>query len=115
MSDRDSSVQDNVLYSICPTASNLRLASEQLLSTFDLIHCDLWVASFPGSPRAQMKNYFSVLQAMESWAGPGNEANLWPDIVSCPHSSSLFLAFLCQCLSLKTISKELRTRGIACS
>ena len=111
MSDRDSSVQDNVC---AQTASNFRLASEQLLSTFDLIHCDLWVASFPGSPRAQMKNYFSVLQTTESWAGPGNEANLWPDIVPCLHSS-LFLAFLCQCLSSKTSSKELRTRGIACS
>ena len=28
------------------------------------------LASFPGSPRAR----FSVLEATESWAGPGNEA-----------------------------------------
>ena len=38
------------------------------------------VASFPGSPRTRTKNRkergyrFSVLQATESWAGPGNEA-----------------------------------------
>ena len=31
------------------------------------------VASFPGSPR------FSVLQAMESWAVPGNEVSRWCD------------------------------------
>ena len=37
--------------------------------------------SFPGSPHMQTKNLkervraFSVLQATESWAGPGNEAN----------------------------------------
>jgi len=31
------------------------------------------VASFPGSPRVQTKG-FSVLQAMESWVGLGNEA-----------------------------------------
>ena len=30
------------------------------------------LALFPGSPRAQAKN---VLQVMESWAGPGNEAS----------------------------------------
>ena len=37
------------------------------------------VASFPGSPCARTKNgkeRFSVLQATESWAGPGNEARV---------------------------------------
>ena len=34
------------------------------------------LASFPGSPRGWTKN-FSTLQAMESWAGPGNEARGW--------------------------------------
>ena len=33
------------------------------------------LALFPGSPRVQTKNCFSVLQATESWAGPGNEAS----------------------------------------
>ena len=32
------------------------------------------LASFPGSPRA--RTCFSVLQATESWAGPGNEASI---------------------------------------
>ena len=33
------------------------------------------VASFPGSPRGRTKNR-KVLQAMENWAGPGNEATI---------------------------------------
>ena len=43
---------------------------------FDCLWC--WLTSFPGSPRARMKNQnFPVLQATESWAGPGNEARYW--------------------------------------
>ena len=39
-----------------------------------------WLAVFPDSQRAWMKNIstvFSVLQATENWAGPGNEASAW--------------------------------------
>ena len=32
------------------------------------------IASSPGSPCMQTKNCFSILKAMESWVGPGNEA-----------------------------------------
>ena len=42
---------------------------------------DGMLASFPGSPCARTKDRrkglprFSVLEATENWAGPGNEAN----------------------------------------
>ena len=41
-----------------------------------MMNCMYKLASFPGSPHTRIKNRnrFSVLQATESWAGPGNEA-----------------------------------------
>ena len=41
------------------------------------IYIYVYIASFPGFPRAQMKNRFSVLKATESWTGPGNKANVY--------------------------------------
>ena len=35
------------------------------------VNSSIMLASFPGSPRA-----LSVLQATESWAGPGNKASI---------------------------------------
>ena len=48
-------------------------------------HCAyVFIASFPG-PRAAF-GYFRLLQATKSWAGPGNEANVFIDLSVYPQS-----------------------------
>ena len=41
-------------------------------TTQQAFHSSMWLASFPGP--AQL----SVAYSTESWAGPGNEATMWP-------------------------------------
>ena len=65
------------------SVNNITLRTNQ----HKIVNYNNWVASFLGSPH--------ILQAAESWAGPGNEANNWapsamckpsvyvPDIIAC--------------------------------
>ena len=65
----------------------VRVWCEGMLQRYVVYQLYINLASFPGSPHARTKitlSRFSVLEAMERWAGPGNEPNINQNISITP-------------------------------